>query len=113
MLLSHGFLPLVSYEFLDLFLWTFPQGYTGLQVLIPLLTTGELAHFLSSDAALVSRPCFSNSGLVTLDLVMFYCQTFPWGLEHRTRRWTLMSQTHTFLLDWTCSSFLLGLRCQI
>lgn len=26
---------LVSYWFPELFLWTFPQGYTGLQVLIP------------------------------------------------------------------------------
>lgn len=41
------------------------------------LTTGELAHLLSSDAALVSRLCFSDSDLGTLDLVMFYCQTFP------------------------------------
>lgn len=31
-LLSHSFLPLVSYWFLELFLWTFPQGYIGLQV---------------------------------------------------------------------------------
>lgn len=35
MLLSHSFLPLFSYWFLELFSWTFPQGYTGLQVLFP------------------------------------------------------------------------------
>lgn len=45
------------------------------------LTTGELAHLLSSDAALVSGPCFSNSDPGTLDLVMFYCQTFHGGLN--------------------------------
>lgn len=75
------------------------------------LTIGELAHLLSDDAARVSRPCFSNSDLGTLDLVTFYCQTFPWGLEHRMGRWTLtVTDPTTFLLYWACSSFLLGLR---
>lgn len=73
------------------------------------LTTGELAHWLSSDAALVSGPWFGNSDLGTLDLVMFYCQTFPWGLEHSVGGRHPRHRPATFLLDWACSSFLLGL----
>lgn len=41
---------------------------------------------------------------------MFYCQTFPWGLEHRMGGGHPRHRPTTFLLDWACGSFLLGLR---
>jgi hypothetical protein len=54
----------------------------------------RISSLLCTDVALVNGPCFSSSDQGSLDLVIFYCQTFPWGLEHRTGRWTTTSQTY-------------------
>lgn len=54
----------------------------------------ENSSLLSRNVALVNGPRFSSSDLGSLDLVIFYCRTFPWGAGTQDRRWAATSETH-------------------